>query len=135
MNFTKIITGIGAVILVIGAAIGGWYFYESSKRLEVGAIGNQLIEQYDSYVRYNGGLKTNLPVSINADLTGAAITTTGDVTVGGGTLNVTTSNTATSTVIGGCFQFYATSTATAQKFQASTTPGVMYSSWGACPNL
>lgn len=64
-----------------------------------------------------------------------AISSTLDGTIGGGTLTVTTSNTATSTVTGGCFQFYATSTATAQKFQASTTPGVMYSSWGACPNL
>ena len=59
----------------------------------------------------------------------------GDVVVGGGTLNVTTSNTATSTIIGGCFQFTATSTATWQKFQASTTPGIMYSSYGTCPNL
>jgi len=59
----------------------------------------------------------------------------GDATVGGGTLNVTTANTATSTIIGGCFQFYATSTATAQKFQASTTPGAMYSQYGTCPNL
>lgn len=58
-----------------------------------------------------------------------------DLTLGGGTLEVTTSNTATSTVIAGCYQFYATSTATAQKFQASTTPGIMYSSYGSCPNL
>lgn len=63
------------------------------------------------------------------------LTVTGDSTLSGGTLTVTTSNTATSTVTGGCFQFYATSTDTAQKFQASTTPGVMYSQYGACPNL
>lgn len=63
------------------------------------------------------------------------ITRTGDVNIGGGTLNVRTANTATSTIIGGCFQFYATSTATALKFQASTTPGVMYSQYGSCPNL
>lgn len=53
----------------------------------------------------------------------------------GGTVTVTTSNTATSTLIAGCFQFYATSTATAHKFQASTTPGAMYSNYGTCPNL
>lgn len=51
------------------------------------------------------------------------------------TLLTTTSNTATSTIVAGCYQFYATSTATAQKFQASTTPGIMYSSYGTCPNL
>lgn len=61
-------------------------------------------------------------------------TRSGDLTVGGGTLDVTTSNTATSTIIGGCFQFYATSTATAHKFQASTTPGNMVSQYGTCPN-
>lgn len=59
----------------------------------------------------------------------------GTSTFNGGTVTVTTSNTATSTVIAGCYQFYATSTATAQKFQASTTPGIMYSSYGSCPNL
>lgn len=53
----------------------------------------------------------------------------------GGTVTVTTSNTATSTLTAGCFQFYATSTATAHKFQASTTPGTMYSTYGTCPNL
>lgn len=62
-------------------------------------------------------------------------TLTGDGSTGSKTLTVTTTNTATSTITGGCFQFYATSTATAQKFQASTTPGIMYSSYGACPNL
>lgn len=70
----------------------------------------------------------------NTDLEVQSITTTADSTIGGGTLTVTTSNTATSTIIGGCYQFYATSTATAHKFQASTTPGVMYSQYGSCPN-
>jgi hypothetical protein len=62
-------------------------------------------------------------------------TVSGDATVSGGTLTVTTANAATSTIIGGCFQFYATSTATAHKFQASTTPGIMFSVYGTCPNL
>jgi hypothetical protein len=66
---------------------------------------------------------------------GGALSVTGDGTVSGGTLNVTTANTATSTIIGGCYQFYATSTATAQKFQATTTPGLMFSTYGTCPNL
>lgn len=53
----------------------------------------------------------------------------------GKTVTVGTTNTATSTLIVGCIQFYATSTATVQKFQASTTPGTMYSQYGRCPNL
>ena len=64
-----------------------------------------------------------------------ALTALGDTTISGGTLNVTTANTATSTVIAGCYEFYASSTATAQKFQASTTPGAMYSQYGSCPRL
>lgn len=62
------------------------------------------------------------------------LTLTADATVNGGTVNVTTSNTATSTIVAGCYQFYATSTATAHRFQASTTPGIMYSAYGTCPN-
>ena len=57
------------------------------------------------------------------------------VNASGKTVTVGTSNTATSTLSVGCIQFYATSTATVQRFQASTTPGIMYSSYGACPNL
>lgn len=64
-----------------------------------------------------------------------ALTALGDGVISGGTLNVTTANTATSTVIAGCYQFYSTSTATAHKFQASTTPGAMYSQYGSCPGL
>ena len=63
------------------------------------------------------------------------LTVGGHAVLNGGTLTVTTANTATSTVIAGCYQFYATSTATALKFQASTTPGIMYSQYGTCPNL
>src|SRR3989338_7521588 len=44
---------------------------------------------------------------------------------------VTTTNTATSTLIVGCLQTYATSTASPIKFQASTTPGIMYSQFGS----
>ncbi len=54
-------------------------------------------------------------------------------TIMNGNLTVTTTNTATSSLIVGCWQFYATSTATPQKYQASTTPGIMYSSYGSCP--
>lgn len=66
---------------------------------------------------------------------GLTSSTQGDYTIKGGTLNVVTANSATSTVIGGCWQFYATSTLTAHRFLASTTPGIMYSSYGLCPNL
>ena len=62
-------------------------------------------------------------------------TFTADAVFNGGVggIVVTTTNTATSSIIVGCYQFYATSTATAQKFMASTTPGPMYSQYGSCP--
>lgn len=50
-------------------------------------------------------------------------------------LIVTTANTATSSIQVGCWQFYATSTATANRYLASTTPGVMYSEYGKCPKI
>jgi len=52
-----------------------------------------------------------------------------------GNLIVTSTNTATSTINAGCYEFYATSTNTVQKFQASTTPGAMYSQYGRCPRI
>ena len=75
-----------------------------------------------------------LELSEGLSVTGATSFLT-DTTFSGGTVNVTTSNTATSTLVVGCVQFYATSTATALKYQASTTPGIMYSQYGTCPNL
>ena|SRR3990167_4323525 len=50
-------------------------------------------------------------------------------------LIVTTTNTATSSIQVGCVQFYATSTDTAHRFLASTTPGKMVSAYGKCPKI
>lgn len=94
-----------------------------------------------------GASGTRFPNGISADSTSPAVgevrgadltatddlTVTDDVTVNGGVLTVTTTNTATSTMIAGCWQFYATSTATALKYVATTTPGLMHSQYGTCP--
>ena len=75
-------------------------------------------------------------IAVTGAITGTgAATIGGDTTVGGGTLNVTTSNSATSTLVVGCIEFYATSTATALRFLASTTPRAMVYEYGACPRL
>jgi len=70
-----------------------------------------------------------------------------DLTLGGGTLKVTTSNTATSTAIVGCIQTYATSTATAVRlvvgsiatsstsYDGTNTVGLIGWRYGTCPNL
>jgi len=97
--------------------------------------GNQSESNLGGGTRFQNGISAD-NISPNAgEVRGTTFTSTGDVVLGGGTLNVTTSNTATSTLVVGCVQFYATSTATAQRFQASTTPGAMYSAYGSCPNL
>lgn len=123
---TKHLSTIGYIILFVIIVLGVMV-YTKAHSTKVGSVTpstSMLIEDYTPYVRTAGGINTNLPVSIGSDLT-----------VSGGSINITSSNTATSSIIVGCIQFYATSTATALKFQASTTPGIMYSQYGTCPNL
>ncbi len=74
----------------------------------------------------------------NSDLSAKSITSTGDFVVNGGTATITTSNSATSTLIAGCVQTYATSTETPIKIQATTSAAagvVLLSLFGTCPNL
>jgi len=102
------------------------------------ALATQLVGGNDQTVgssgsRFPNGLSADTTSPLEGEVRGTDLTITDDAVISGGSLNVTTSNSATSTIIGGCFQFYATSTATAQKFMASTTPGIMYSSYGTCP--
>ncbi len=120
-NTIKFIIGV-VIALIVGFVLGHTLLVPQTDT--VGAIGTKLAENYDPYLKINGGYYSNLPIQTNAD-----------VTVSGGTLTITSSNTATSTISVGCIQFYATSTATAQKFQASTTPGAMYSQYGTCPKF
>ena len=112
-----------AVALVIAGAVIGMLVSESG--IGFGGVYNQVTTDFADGITVDG----------TTIISGSGALTATDGTFSGGTLNVTTSNTATSTVVGGCFQFYATSTATAHKFQASTTPGAMYSQYGTCPNL
>lgn len=145
MTNTKawIVLAVAAVLLLVTGFIAG----KSPAAKSFGAVGSQLIEQYNPYVLYNGGINSALPITTTDALTAAAGTFTGDVTVSGGTLNVTTSNTATSTAIMGCAQTYATSTATAitlrigsantaatSTFQGNGNGFVTWA-YGTCPNL
>lgn len=66
------------------------------------------------------------------------ISTSGDLTVSGGNLTLTTSNSATSSLIVGCVQSYPTSTATAVVYKlyaaaTSTFSGTVYWNYGSCP--
>ena len=71
MNTKNIV--IGAVCLILGLGGGGLIFGgESGNGLNIPAgasPGNLLAEQYDPYVQYNGGYKSNKPMQIENDLT------------------------------------------------------------------
>lgn len=134
-NITKISIGLVIVVLLI---VGYVEFTKHRSVTSFGAVSSQLIEDNISYYRNNGGLYTALPELIAAD-----------VTISGGTLTMTTSNTATSTVSTGCLQTTATSTATpivitfGTSFTGTTTlpsglangQGLVTWSYGTCPNL
>ena len=88
-----------------------------------------------SGTRFPNGVSADSTSPVAGQVRGATLSLTGDGAVGGGTFNITTANTATSTMIVGCIQTYATSTETPHRYQASTTPGLMSTVYGSCPNL
>lgn len=123
------------VIAVLSILISGYSLYlsfaSSPAAPSFGSVGVKLAENYDPYLRYNGGYNSLLP-----------ITTTGTVTTG--TLVSATStfsqqfNLTNPTL---CFNFYATSTATVLSAVASSTSlvngvstGVMLIQYGSCAN-
>ena len=61
------------------------------------------------------------------------LTVADDATINGGVLDVTTTNSATSTLIIGCIQTYASSTDTPIKFKATTTDHAIHPEYGTCP--
>ena len=72
--------------------------------------------------------------NVDATITTDTIDTTGTGTFGGD-VTITTTNTATSSMEVGCWDTYATSTDTAVRISATTTPGLIYSTFGACSTL
>lgn len=124
----KVLSGISGLVAIVALIVGS-----------VALVGaNQSGHALGGGTRFPNGISADGTAPSAGQVRGTTLTTTGAAVLGGavtagGTLTVTTSNTATSTVIAGCYQFYATSTATAQKFMASTTPGPMVSQYGTCP--
>lgn len=121
-----------AGLVFAGVIVGLLLSAASSNRL--GGVYNQVTNYFREGIKV--GTSNQFEVtSAGAVTTSGALTTTGDATVSGGTLNLTTSNTATSTIIVGCIQTYATSTATPIKIQATTTAHAPTPVYGTCPNL
>lgn len=98
----KIINGIVAVVAVLALVIGSVALVGGNNQPALGGT--------------TSATWTAANLVSNGDLTVAD-----DVTINGGSFVVTTSNTATSTATFGCWQTYATSTATAVKLAATTT--------------
>lgn len=67
MNFIKNNAGLIGVVALIIAIIGVFTPFGQSAVSQFGAVGGKLIEQYDPYVRYNGGINTQLPMKLGAN--------------------------------------------------------------------
>ena len=156
MNNSKTLIGLIVAGLFIVAIIG-WFTPVLPKANSIEGLntGSMAAEDYNPYIMYNGGYYSAKPIETTSTLTAAGavafastLAVTGDATVSGGTLNLTTSNSATSTAVVGCVQTYATSTATAIQLiigspntQASSTlasqtiGGFVAWRFGACPAL
>lgn len=114
-----------AMVVVTIIAVGGYFF----PQIQVGSLGGG--------TRFPNGISADTTSPSVGQVRGTTLTTTGAMT-SGGTLTVTTSNAATSTLVVGCIQTYATSTATAIRISATTTAtggSMLYSVFGSCPNL
>lgn len=152
MTNTKawIVLGIAGILLI---SVGYIYGHHTPKNSSYGAIGTNAIENYVSAILYNEGYYSLLPITTTGLLTTGSMTTgaatfSGDVAVNGGTLTVTTTANATSTVTGGCIQTYATSSASVVKIlfnsnssmasssiNGGTVQGFVVWGFGTCPNL
>lgn len=131
---TKIIWSVVVVIVGIVSFFGGKL---SAPQPQIaGALGNNYIERYDSAILYNGGYNSQLPIKTSNTITANDI-------------NITTTNTATSSLIAGCVQTYATSTDTAiqlvfgTSYTGTTTlpsgvagsGGLVAWKFGSCPSF
>lgn len=62
----------GAIVVIGIIAIAGLFFPRQTMQL-AGSVGGKLIEQYDPYVRYNGGTNTALPIQTSSNITGTSL--------------------------------------------------------------
>ena len=121
--------------MALALAFGGFLFFKGSSPASGGL--NPTGPQHRQVEAFIQGITFGTNNQSQFDNTGK-LTVGPDAVVGGGTLTVTTSNTATSTAIVGCIQTYATSTATPVFLQATTTKAggvAAYFLFGTCPNL
>lgn len=126
-NIWKWVAGIAFVLSAVSL-----YMSLPATTLSLGGVGPNLIENYMPLIRYNGGLKTALPVAASSTLQVTGKTTAYATTTVDNGLNLF--NTA-----GFCVNFYATSSATELHLVASTTgtlphgaAAAITANYGAC---
>lgn len=117
-SFWKLVSSVSLVIAVIAVGLAIKSMISTPVGVQVGAVGSKYIEQYNPYVKLNGGINTQLPVKTSGQLS------------------------ASSTVVTGapfCIEFYATSTNTVLHLVASTTGSIpngsaaaMTANYGTC---
>jgi len=120
-----------AMIVITIISIGGYFYPQTTGNF--GASGT----------RFPNGLSADTTSPVAGEVRGTTLNVTstsvltGDVTLSGGAsaLTITTTNTATSSLRVGCIDTYATSTATAIRLSATTTPGVAVWTYGSCSGL
>lgn len=139
MTLIKEWAGVATVIGVL------WLIF--SPMLGQNVFGAVNIENYNPAIMAHG-YNSEKPITLSGasgDITtGDDLTVTDDATISGGSLTVTTTNTATSTVSLGCIQTTATSTVTPVRFvigssgattthQGTNSVGVVAWQYGTCP--
>lgn len=139
-----IIPGIAVTAIVVSI----FTLFATRPQMRAGTAGGLLIENYIPAILYNDGYKSEREIVLsgaNGDITtGDDLTVTDDVTVSGGSMTITTTNSATSTLSLGCIQTTATSTLTPVRFvigssgattthQGSNSVGVVGWQYGTCP--
>jgi hypothetical protein len=117
-------------VAVVSLIVSGYSLYlslaSSPAAPSFGSVGLKLVENYDPYVRYNGGTYTALPIRTTSTFSAATSTFSQQFNLTNPTF---------------CVNFYATSTATILKMVASTTPtlpngaaAVFTAQYGSCAN-
>lgn len=122
----KLVLGIAVVVVLCLTFFAGRV--SAPAEVGIGVPGTRTgIEEYVPYIKYNDGYYSLLGITSTAIITGDDLVSVDDITAGddlvvtddatvsGGSLNVTTSNSATSTIAAGCWQLTATSTASPLK--------------------
>lgn len=150
-NTTRIVIAVAALVVAVGIGFISRGLLGPTSGSSLGAAGGLLAENYWPYLLYNDGYKSEREIVLsgaNGDVTsgdditaGDDLTVTDDATVSGGALTVTTAANATSTLVVGRTQTYATSSATqicldfntqATTTIAGTANGVVTWKYGAC---